>query len=430
MKQTNYYSSTDTQLARLGNRSAQRRYRRQQWLTHLADHPWQTAFNIVAYLLAGVGGVFLIVLLAVKMRWTNVDGEIDQFDPNFNLANLSLSHENHQILGTATTSSEQTTSIVAQQQILTQLERKIALQEDTLCVLNLLVTQYPRNVAAILQIYQRHQSETMAAKMALALTNSLGLTDDVWDNQVLTCVDSFDANQLNEQQLLATSEQLAMSNLTNAYGWIDQEKWPVLTEAILKDQAVIQQAATLTDLPARMIVACLVGEQVRLFDSQRELFKQFFSPMKILANSNTISLGTMGMKPATAIEIEKHLQDPNSPYYLGAAYEHILDFQTNDVSNERYARLTDQNNHFYSYLYAGLYLKQMLTQWERAGYPIDHRPEIVGTLYNVGFPQSNPNSQPQVGGSKITISNGRTYSFGRLAYEFYYSGQLSEQFPL
>ncbi|MFO0495027.1 MAG: hypothetical protein ACK50Y_05805, partial [Flavobacteriia bacterium] len=80
------------------------------------------------------------------------------------------------------------------------------------------------------------------------------------------------------------------------------------------------------------------------------------------------------------------------------------------------------------YMYAALFLKQVKMQWEKAGFPIDHRPEILVTLFNVGFPQSDPKNNPKVGGSTIKI-NEKPYSFGAIGYQFYYSGELYDLFP-
>jgi hypothetical protein len=70
----------------------------------------------------------------------------------------------------------------------------------------------------------------------------------------------------------------------------------------------------------------------------------------------------------------------------------------------------------------------MMAQWERAGFSINDRPEIICTLFNVGFAQSSPKSNPQVGGSTVAVSD-RSYSFGHLANEFYFSGELLDDFP-
>ena len=178
-----------------------------------------------------------------------------------------------------------------------------------------------------------------------------------------------------------------------------------------------------------MIVANMIVEQLRLFNSEREIFKKFFEPLKILCSANKISLGVMGIKEKTAIDIENHLKDPASVFYLGKEAENILDFSTSEnIVQERYNRLASEKDHYYSYLYGGLYLKQIIKQWGKEGYDIKYRPEIIGTLFNVGFPQSKPNPDPKVGGSKIKIGE-KEYSFGSLVYEFYYSGEILEEFP-
>lgn len=136
----------------------------------------------------------------------------------------------------------------------------------------------------------------------------------------------------------------------------------------------------------------------------------------------------MSIKEAMAIKVEQNLKDKNSAFYLGPEYENILDFKTTNHEKERYDRLADEKNHYYSYLYGGLIIKQISNQWQRAGFNISSRPEILATIFNIGLQNSNPKSEPLVGGSKIEI-NGNEYVFGSLAYEFYYSGDLEGEFP-
>ena len=196
---------------------------------------------------------------------------------------------------------------------------------------------------------------------------------------------------------------------------------------MVKDKDVINEVGQKVGVEPRMLISCMIVEQLRLFHSEREVFKKFFEPLKVLGNANKISLGIMGIKEPTAVQIEEHIE-----YYLGKDLENILDYDNIGADNngdDRFKRLTDdKNNHYYSYLYGALYLRQFINQWEKAGYPIKYRPEIAGTLFNVGFSQSKPKSDPKVGGSDITVGDG-SYSFGSLAYEFYYSGELMQEFP-
>jgi len=210
--------------------------------------------------------------------------------------------------------------------------------------------------------------------------------------------------------------------------WQESQEWNVMETAIRRDQAVIERAANDSGVSARLIVANLVSEQLRLFFTEREAYKKWFYPLKILGPQSQFSWGVMGMKEDTAIMVENNMTDPSSPYYLGPQYEHLLDFKTEDITKERFTRMTDQHDHYWSYLYVGLYLKQIETQWERAGFPIDDRPDILSTLFNIGFKYSVPKADPQVGGAAITLSNG-TRSFGGLAKEFYDSELLTDIFP-
>jgi len=210
--------------------------------------------------------------------------------------------------------------------------------------------------------------------------------------------------------------------------WTSTPDWPVISAGFTKDKTLIAQASKLSGVSPRLIVSTIIVEQFRYFDSNREIFKKFFQPLQILGNATKFSYGVAGIKIGTAKTIEANLKDPTSPYYLGPSYEHLLDFTTSDPDTERMNRLTDPNNHYYSYLYTALLLKEEETQWQNAGYPIDTRPEILATLFNLGFAHSNPNATPQVGGSTITI-NGQDYTFGGLAFDFYYSNQLTADFP-
>ncbi len=227
------------------------------------------------------------------------------------------------------------------------------------------------------------------------------------------------------QDLLVESSGATIS----LFPWEQTEEWGIIRQAFVRDQALIERAAAQAGVPARLIVSIGMVEQLRLYNTQRELFEKFFKPLKILGNATKQALGIMAMKEKTALAIEAQLRNRASPFYLGSFAEHLLDLPSGHESSERYQRLTDEKNHSYSYLYAGLELAQFRQQWERAGFPIGDRPEIYATLFNIGFDRSKPNPSPRVGGSEVTIG-GVHYTFGSLAYEFYFSGDLLDAFPV
>lgn len=221
------------------------------------------------------------------------------------------------------------------------------------------------------------------------------------------------------------------ANVVSSQGqtyWQTTEEWRVLKDALIKDKVVLYRAASTSGVSPRLIASQLIVEQLRMFNSDRESYKKFFAPLKILGSQTQFSWGVMGIKRETALVIENNLKDTSSPYYLGPQYEHLLDFHTADIENERFIRMTDQHDHYGSYLYAGLYLRQFIHQWKSAGFDISKKVDILATLYNIGFAGSHPNPHPQSGGAQITIGE-RVYSFGSLAQEFYDSNELLDEFP-
>lgn len=216
---------------------------------------------------------------------------------------------------------------------------------------------------------------------------------------------------------------------TNVVPWMNTPEWEALKVAILKDKELIDSAAMLTGVEPRLIVGCLVGEQIRLFNSKREMYKKYLGLVKVLSVQSQFSLGVNGIKEFTAIEVERNLKNDTSDFYMGEEYENLLDFSTAEPDTERVARLVDYRNHLYSYIYTGCILHQTMLQWRRAGYDISDRPDLLFTLFNVGFSQSVPKADPKCGGSHITVAD-KIYTFGAIGFDFYYSGELAEEFPL
>ncbi|WP_430403362.1 hypothetical protein [Fluviicola sp.] len=275
---------------------------------------------------------------------------------------------------------------------------------------------YPQNAQYILSVLQKGTDSYEVIRMLDAV--DLQLKENKSYQKALSKI-KFNAKRTKEVTTLS------------AFEWMNIAEWKTFKEAVSKDKKLIDSVARQTGVEGRLIVSCLVGEQIRLFNSSREAYKKWIGPLKVLSVESQFSFGVTGIKELTAKNIEQHLKDPSSIYYLGPQYEGLLDFQGQDtatINKERIDRLTDFHNHYYSYMYAALFLKQVKVQWEKAGFPIDKRPEILATLFNVGYPQSKPKSNPRVGGSTIKIYE-TPYSFGAIAYQFYYSGELFELFP-
>lgn len=281
--------------------------------------------------------------------------------------------------------------------------------------LNILNEYYPLNAQLIHKAYVQHKNIALAERMIDAIN--------------LSMIDSNGYNsKINECNLLYSREATTTSKSCNLFEWMNIIEWLDFKIAVRKDSTLIDSASLAMDVEPRLVVCVLMGEQMRLFNSSREMYKKVISPLKILSVESNFALGVTGIKEEAAINAEKYLKDSTSIFYPGEKYVHLLDFHTGDITKERYDRLVNYRNHYYSYLYAAVILKEIRQQWKRAGFDISNRPEILATLYNVGYAVSVPKENPSVGGSTIKIHD-KNYTFGSLSYEFYYSGELADVFP-
>jgi len=355
-------------------------------------------YNVALYGFAGYGVILVGIYFALKLRLTDDKGLVDnnnryfqemhdKYNQNFKVDSASL----------------------------------VKYRNEILQRINLVNEYYPKNARTILDAWAQSKSEKIAFQMLAAVDLKLN------DNK---------SYQRRLREILSKSNNQNMAKGGNAFEWMNFIEWSYFKEAVAKDKKYIDSAAAACGVEPRMIVACLVGEQVRLFNSRRERFKDLVAPLKTLALETNMSFGVTGIKEQTARNIENYLHDALSPFYCGAKYEHILDYDStrnynnahNDTLSLRVKRLVQYNDHYYSYLYAGIFIRQIATQWQKAGYPIDDRPEILASIFNLGYNKSKPKKYPSVGGSNFMIRD-QEYTFGGVAYDFYYSGELLEEFP-
>ncbi len=286
----------------------------------------------------------------------------------------------------------------------------------------LLNDYFPLNAETIRKVYETTKDEKLALRMLDAVDLHLANNKAYQDAKAI---------------VLEKSQKDPIVNGLTAFEWMNVAEWKYFKKALVKDKPWIDSAARATGVEARIIVCCLVGEQVRMFNSRREKFKTAVAPLKSLVLETNQSYGVTGIKDHTARRIEENLKNTKSPYYLGQEFEHLLDYDSseviainkyNDSLSIRLQRLVQYQNHYYSYLYAALFVRQIKEQWQKAGFPIDDRPEIFASLFNLGYQKSKPKKDPAVGGSNFKI-NDTEHTFGSVAFDFYYSGELAEEFP-
>ncbi len=212
--------------------------------------------------------------------------------------------------------------------------------------------------------------------------------------------------------------------------WSATPEWEVISGGLTKDAPVIAKVSQQTGVSQRMIVSVVVPEQTRFFTSNREVFKRYFEPLKILGSMSQFSLGVSGIKEETAIQIENQANDPTSPFYPGPGMAALFSYNGTTTPHDTalFNRLSDPKDHYYSYLYTALYIKEVEAQWSKAGFDISQNPEAVVTLFNIGFQGSHPNGQPQAAGAVID-TGGQQYVYGQLGADFYHSNELTDIFP-
>ncbi len=346
-----------------------------------------------------IGIVFAGVYVAMRLHLTDVKGSIDSRNEFFN----DVKKETQRF-----PNIKKTSTLLNSEKLSPELSCKIITISSVL----------PENGKRILDTYMLTKNSIVADKMVNAIV------------LVTANNNTFLKSKLDLCSEIGNSISFLGDNPTSAsvFSWMASTEWETLRDALIKDKDVITQASHDSGVSARIIISSVISEQFRFFTANRESYKKYFEPMKVLGNGTKFSYGVAGVKIETAKVIESNLKNKNSPFYLGSDYEDIFNYGDLDPETELLARLTDNKNHYYSYLYTAIFLKQIMHQWELAGYSINERPEVLATLFNLGFNKSIPKESPEVGGSTITI-NDKDYTFGGLSYEFYYSGELLDYFP-
>jgi hypothetical protein len=347
--------------------------------------------KIAIYFFAIIGFILTAVYFAVRLNWTNTSGIIDTQNEKF-------------------WSSIQTEGDYY--------------SPDNYCLTKTLAKFYPTEAVRVLSLALANKKDIYFNSLQIIKNNLKANKDNL--GELNSCL-----SKVSENKKYTADDFLDLiqnETTTSPYYWANTREWKTFKAALIKDLLVLDKVEKETGINKRLLVAELATEQLRLFNSQREIFESVFAPLKILGSQSQFSWGILGIKPETATIVENNLKDKTAPEYLGKGFENTLDFQTADKDQERFTRITNEHDHYYAYLYAALYNKEIIAAWKKAGYDISNRPEILATLYNIGFTHSKPKQDPQIGGAEIDIS-GKTYSFGGLAYEFYYSGELINELP-
>jgi hypothetical protein len=353
------------------------------------------SYKVVIHLLALMALFLMLTALAVKMKWTNETGDVDI---------------NNRYFDKVSSSYGQPLDSTNEQYLKARVFQKIGV----------LSHRHPMNAEIILSAYQKSKDVRIAARMLDAI--QLLLKKDKYLQREFSKINHYRSKQTQ-----------------TLYPWAHSQAWKDFCKAVAHDKHAIDSVARMTGVEPRLLVMCLVGEQVRMFNSGREKFKQYVVPFSRLILPKNRGYGVTGILQHTALRIERTLFDEKSPFYAGGYFQNCINVNDsfpegiNDTIESHklktIQRLIKGGDHYYSYLYTAFLIRQYQAQWEDAGFSLAYRPEIIGTLFNLGYEKSKPSAHPKVGGSDFMVAN-RMYTFGGLCYEFYYSGELQHLFPL
>jgi hypothetical protein len=353
------------------------------------------SYKVIIHILAMIALFLMFTALAVKLKWTNEKGDVDVNNRYFDKVASNYNDE---------------LDSVNQQYLKARVFQKVGV----------LSNKYPKNAEIIINAFNKSKDARVAARMLDAI--QLLLKDDK-----------------TIQKEFARINSLTSKQSENLYPWAHSQAWKDFCKAVAHDKKAIDSVARMTGVEPRLLVMCLVGEQVRMFNSGREKFKQYVVPFSRLILPTNRGYGVTGILQNTALRIEKTLFDTKSPFYAGDYFQSCINVNdsfpelVNDtIESHKYKtiqRLIKGGDHYYSYLYTAFLIRQYQAHWEKSGFTLAYRPEIIGTLFNLGYQKSKPSAHPKVGGSNFQVAN-RTYTFGGLCYEFYYSGELQNLFPL
>lgn len=349
------------------------------------------------HILAGISIFLIFTALAVKFKWTNDKGDVDinnrYFEEIANKYGKDLKTDSLTILK----------------------DEYIMFQK-----LGVIAKYYPQNAKIITEAYQKSGD----VYVALRMIDALGIL--------------MKNNQSYQHQIASISAKDKVKTVS-VYAWSNYKVWKDFCKAVATDKHAIDSVSRLTGVESRIIVMCLVGEQLRMFNSGREKFKQYVMPFGRLIMPTNRGYGVTGILEHTALRIEANLFNKNNPFYPGDYFTQCVNVNDsfpqviNDTisahKHKTIQRLIKGGDHYYSYLYTAFLMRQYQAHWEKAGFDLSNRPEILGTLFNLGFHKSKPKNNPEVGGSTFNIG-GKDYTFGGLCFEFYYSGELQDLFPI
>jgi hypothetical protein len=190
----------------------------------------------------------------------------------------------------------------------------------------------------------------------------------------------------------------------------DSEK---VRDILSKNIELISSTAEEFHMNARLVAAIIYTERslnVSWMEDELDI---------LLASAGySSSIGIGQVKIHTAQWIEKKIRDSSSHYYLGGEYRNMI--PSNMSRDSLVQRLQDAR---WNVRYVTAYAAMFCCYWQKEGFDISKRPEILGALYSLGPYRVSDGSERKPHGKA------EPNYFGIKTKEFYDSNDLIDLFP-
>jgi len=188
----------------------------------------------VVHILAAVALFLIFTALAVKFKWTNNGGAIDENNRYF--SEMANRYDDELTMDSVNIEKKEF-----------EFFQKLAI-----------VAKYkPTDAKSISQAYYLSKNPIVGLRMIDAFSIMMKKNQDFQDELA---------------SVKKGKDQLSI------YEWSNYQVWKDFCNIVRKDRYAIDSVSRLTGVESRLIVMCMVGEQVRMFNSGREKFKKYVLP--------------------------------------------------------------------------------------------------------------------------------------------------------
>jgi hypothetical protein len=199
----------------------------------------------------------------------------------------------------------------------------------------------------------------------------------------------------------------------NKYFIFTREDENEVLKELYQKSDIIRKSAERLNISPRLLASVIYTEK-RMNVTLVDAFEVLYADLG--ANS---SIGLAQIRLTTGKWIIDNAKDSTSNYFIAKRYHRWLPGYRNQADLIRLLKQDSTNC-----LLAAFHIKQMVQRWQKGGYDISYRPDIIATLYTYGL------TNRETGKEIAPHANPKSNFLGRVAKIFYESSKLQDKFPL